>query len=105
MEALQKSDYLIFSVFLTYLKVYRKKKSEKLKSKVEKLREKERVDEILLKEDKSKEAGSSSGSGSGRNSPSVGDNGGNKTDAERRFEEIQKRRVRLSFFLSFFERN
>ena len=77
---------------LIKVQLFRKKKSEKSKSKIEKLREKERISESLLQHDQSQDVSTSAG-GSGRNSPSVGGSKGSKTEAERRFEEIQKRRV------------
>ncbi|TFK77354.1 DUF1754-domain-containing protein [Pluteus cervinus] len=59
-----------------------------------KSRELDKVKELLLKED---EAGSSSISGnsgtSGRNSPAVPASTPNKTEAEKRFEEVQQRRL------------
>ena len=72
----------------------RKSKSKSNPDK-EKEREREHVKELLLKEDDRKIG---SPSGSGRNSPAVGGSNSKKTEAERRFEETQKRRVRL--FLS-----
>ena len=72
--------------------VIRKKKSKsKSKPDNEKERERDRVKELLFKEDDAVKAGSSSSSS--RNSPAVGSSSDNKTDAERRFEEVQKRRV------------
>lgn len=41
----------------------------------------------------------SSPSGSGRNSPSISSGGSKKTDAERRFEEVKKERVSLTYGL------
>ena len=75
--------------------ICRKKKSDKSKSKTEKVLEHDRAREAVLKED-TEGATSSSGSGSHRGSPSIV--GGNKTEAERRFEEIQRRRVRNTTF-------
>jgi protein FAM32A len=66
----------------------RKKKKAKSKADDEKNRERDRVKELLLKEDDT-----GSPSGSSRNSPAVGGSDDKKTDAERRFEEVQKRRV------------
>ncbi|KAF9015628.1 hypothetical protein BDQ17DRAFT_1269593 [Cyathus striatus] len=69
-----------------------KKKKKKSKSKQEpseKEKEHERVKELLFKED----SGSNSPSGSGRNSPSIVGSSSRKTEAERRFEEVQKRRL------------
>lgn len=50
--------------------------------------------ELLLKEVEVEKAGSPSGSG--RNSPAIGGSSDKKTPAEKRFEEIQKKRVRTS---------
>jgi protein FAM32A len=69
----------------------RKKKKAKSKADDEKNRERDRVKELLLKEDDTVKTGSPSGSS--RNSPAVGGSNDKKTDAERRFEEVQKRRV------------
>jgi len=68
----------------------RKKKSKPGKNESEREREKDRVKELLKQQDKS------SPSGSGRNSPAMGgsESSSRKTDAERRFEEVQKKRVR-----------
>lgn len=71
-----------------------KKSKSKTKPDTEKDRERDRVKELLFKEDDSVKAGSPSGSG--RNSPAIGESGRKKTDAERRFEEVQKRRVRAA---------
>jgi protein FAM32A len=77
---------------ITYL-LHRKKKSKsKAKPDDEIERERNRVKELLLKEDDTSKTGSPSGSG--RSSPAIGGSNGKKTDAERRFEEVQKRRVR-----------
>ncbi|KAF5368449.1 hypothetical protein D9758_002270 [Tetrapyrgos nigripes] len=68
----------------------KKKKSSTSKTKedVERARERERVKQLLLKDDSDQP----SPSGSGRNSPAVGSSSG-KTEAERRFDEVQKRRL------------
>lgn len=79
--------------------IIRKKKS-KSKSKLDdvKERDRERVKEFLLSEDIDSTPGSASGSN--RASPSLSNGNERKTDAERRFEEAQRRRV--SFRLMFF---
>ncbi|TFK56660.1 DUF1754-domain-containing protein [Heliocybe sulcata] len=67
-----------------------KKKKKSSKSKADKERQLERLREARLK----KEAvTSSSPAGSSRNSPAVGGSNDRKTEAERRFEETQKRRM------------
>lgn len=80
--------------------IFRKKKS-KSKSKLDdaKERDRERVKELLLSEDVGSAPGSASGSN--RASPSLSNGNDGKTDAERRFEEAQRRRVsfRLVFHL------
>jgi protein FAM32A len=70
----------------------RKKKSKsKPQPDNEKDRERDLVKELLLKDDDTVQTGSPSGSG--RSSPAVGGSSVKKTEAERRFEEVQKRRV------------
>ncbi|KAL0951535.1 hypothetical protein HGRIS_008219 [Hohenbuehelia grisea] len=71
--------------------VVKKKKKSKSKPKhdSEVDRERERVKELLFKEDKDPQ----SPSGSGRNSPATGGSSDRKTEAEKRFEEVQKRRL------------
>ncbi|KIK70713.1 hypothetical protein GYMLUDRAFT_65926 [Collybiopsis luxurians FD-317 M1] len=64
----------------------KKKKSKSSSSTSEKARERERVKELLLQDD----VDTSSPGGSGRNSPAAGSS---KTEAERRFEEVQKQRL------------
>lgn len=54
-------------------------------------RERERVKELLFQEDDALKTPS----GSGRNSPATDGSASRKTEAEKRFEEVQKRRVRL----------
>ncbi|KAF9225450.1 DUF1754-domain-containing protein [Gyrodon lividus] len=73
--------------------IVKKKKKSKLKSKVDdgKGRERERVKELLLSEDVDSTPGSTSGSN--RASPSLSSSNDRKTDAERRFEEVQRRRL------------
>ncbi|KZT30829.1 DUF1754-domain-containing protein [Neolentinus lepideus HHB14362 ss-1] len=70
--------------------VKKKKKSSKSQSKLDKERDLERLREARLKDEAVK---SSSPSGSNRNSPAVGGSNDKKTEAERRFEETQKRRM------------
>ncbi|KAF5388610.1 hypothetical protein D9757_004647 [Collybiopsis confluens] len=65
----------------------RKKKSKTSSSASEKARERERVKELLLQDS---DVHSPSPGGSGRNSPAAGSS---KTEAERRFEEVQKERL------------
>ncbi|KDQ63281.1 hypothetical protein JAAARDRAFT_168940 [Jaapia argillacea MUCL 33604] len=72
--------------------VKKKKKSSKSQARHDKERELERQREARLKEDE-EEAKSGSPSTSSRNSPAVGGSNDRKTDAERRFEETQKRRL------------
>ncbi|EPQ60417.1 DUF1754-domain-containing protein [Gloeophyllum trabeum ATCC 11539] len=71
--------------------VKKKKKSSKSKSKVDQERELERLREARLKEEVVKS--SSPAAGSSRNSPAIGGSSDRKTEAERRFEETQKRRM------------
>ncbi|KAJ3829820.1 hypothetical protein EV361DRAFT_876453 [Lentinula raphanica] len=71
-----------------------KKKKKKSKgsnstSSSEKARERERVKELLLQDD----VDVSTPGGSGRNSPAAGSSKSSKTEAERRFEEVQKQRL------------
>ncbi|KAF9074804.1 hypothetical protein BDP27DRAFT_1315997 [Rhodocollybia butyracea] len=70
-----------------------KKKKKKTKTtnsaSSDKARERERVKELLLQDD----VDTSSPGGSGRNSPAAGGSKSSKTEAERRFEEVQKRRL------------
>ncbi|KAH7908003.1 hypothetical protein BJ138DRAFT_1091930 [Hygrophoropsis aurantiaca] len=77
--------------------VVKKKKKSKSKStsKSEVDAERDRVKELLFAEDINTEGRSPSASGSGRNSPAASGSKANdrKTDAERRFEEVQKRRL------------
>ena len=75
--------------------ILRKKKS-KPKSKLDDVKERdcERVRELLLSEDIGSTPGSASGSN--RASPSPPNGNEKKTDAERRFEEAQRRRVSFS---------
>ncbi|OAX43037.1 DUF1754-domain-containing protein [Rhizopogon vinicolor AM-OR11-026] len=56
-----------------------------------KARERERVKEFLFKEEA--ELANGSPSGSNRDSPALSGNNDRKTDAERRFEEAQRRRL------------
>ncbi|KAJ7207384.1 hypothetical protein B0H12DRAFT_1330241 [Mycena haematopus] len=67
-----------------------KKKKKKSKHKQETL-ERERVKELRLREEAA--ASKSSTPGSGRNSPAPSGSSDRKTDAERRFEEAQRRRL------------
>ncbi|KAE9400614.1 DUF1754-domain-containing protein [Gymnopus androsaceus JB14] len=67
----------------------KKKKSKTSNPNSEKDRERERVKELLLQD----EIASSSPGGSGRSSPAAGGSKSSKTEAERRFEEVQKRRL------------
>ncbi|GBE77730.1 hypothetical protein BKA93DRAFT_757808 [Sparassis latifolia] len=73
--------------------IVKKKKSSKSKSKEkEKIAERERLKEVelLLREE---EAKAESPSGSSRNSPALGSSSDKKTAAEKRFEEVQKKRL------------
>ena len=85
---------------INYFEIRKKKSKSKSNPDKEKEREREHIKELLLKEDDYK---TGSPSGSGRNSPAVGGSNSKKTEAERRFEEIQKRRVRS--FLSNVDRS
>lgn len=79
---------------LTLSQITRKKKS-KSKPKLDdvKERDRERAKELLSTEDIGSTPGSASGSN--RASPSLSNGNERKTDAERRFEEAQRRRVSL----------
>ncbi|KAJ7925963.1 DUF1754-domain-containing protein [Mycena leptocephala] len=67
-----------------------KKKKKKSKQKESEL-ERERVKELRLREEAA--ASKSSLPGSGSNSPAPSGSSDRKTDAERRFEEVQRRRL------------
>ncbi|KAF8973532.1 hypothetical protein BDZ97DRAFT_2053315 [Flammula alnicola] len=70
--------------------VKKKKKKSKVKSEPPtKDQDLERVKELLSQQDDK----DGSPSGSGRNSPAVASSSTRKTEAERRFEEVQKRRL------------
>ncbi|KAN0100312.1 hypothetical protein V8E55_000296 [Tylopilus felleus] len=73
--------------------IVKKKKKSKSKSKLDDVKEldRERVKELLSSEDISSTPGSASGSN--RASPSLSSKNDRKTDAERRFEEAQRRRL------------
>ncbi|KAG8219507.1 DUF1754-domain-containing protein [Butyriboletus roseoflavus] len=73
--------------------IVKKKKKSKSKSKLDdvKERDRERVKELMLSEDIGSTPGSASGSNRASPSPSNGNE--RKTDAERRFEEAQRRRL------------
>ncbi|RDB29069.1 Protein FAM32A [Hypsizygus marmoreus] len=68
-----------------------KKKKKKSKSKVDSERDKERqrVKDLLFREEEDSKAPS----GSERNSPAASSSASKKTEAEQRFEEVQKRRL------------
>ncbi|KAJ6604840.1 hypothetical protein DFH09DRAFT_1123922 [Mycena vulgaris] len=68
-----------------------KKKKKKSKQKQESELERERVKDLLFREEA--EALKSSLPGSGTNSPAPGGSSDRKTDAEKRFEEVQRRRL------------
>ncbi len=73
----------------------KKKKSKSSKTDSDRARERERIKE-LVEQDEAQLVPSGSNAGSGRNSPAT--TSSRKTDAERRFEEIQRERVsRLGF--------
>jgi protein FAM32A len=76
----------------------RKKKKTKTTNVAEPDRELDPVKASLLEEDTRK---AESPEGSGRNSPSVSGGNPKKTEAERRFEEVQKRRVRNADLQNF----
>lgn len=81
-------SYPISPIFaLTYVRKKKKSKTEPSKSDVDRARERERVRELLLQD----EAGTGSGNGSDSNAASTSSR---KTEAERRFEEVQRERVR-----------
>lgn len=86
--------------------ISRKKKSKSKsnpQSDSAKDRERERVKELLFKEDAELAIGSASGSN--RDSPAIpGNNNDRKTDAERRFEEAQRRRVSIPIEIKLFEK-
>ncbi|KAF9459831.1 hypothetical protein BDZ94DRAFT_1224188 [Collybia nuda] len=69
--------------------VKKKKKKSKAKQNTEKDYERERVKELLFQEEESHKTPSSSG----RNSPATSGSSSRKTEAEKRFEEVQKRRL------------
>ncbi|OJA19544.1 carbomoyl phosphate synthetase large subunit [Rhizopogon vesiculosus] len=75
--------------------IVKRKKKSKSKSNPQsdsgKDRERERVKELLFKEEA--ELVNGSPSGSNRDSPALSGNNDRKTDAERRFEEAQRRRL------------
>ncbi|KAJ8597626.1 putative C31G5.21 protein [Rhizopogon salebrosus TDB-379] len=75
--------------------IVKRKKKSKSKSNPQsdsaKDRERERVKELLFKEEA--ELANGSPSGSNRDSPALPGNSDRKTDAERRFEEAQRRRL------------
>ncbi|KAF8560031.1 DUF1754-domain-containing protein [Imleria badia] len=73
--------------------IVKKKKKSKSKSKLDDVKERdpERVKELLSSEDVGSAPGSASGSN--RGSPSLSNGNERKTDAERRFEEAQRRRL------------
>lgn|ERR1700722_256598 len=76
--------------------IARKKKKSKSKGTnvdVELDREREQVKKVLSGEDEPRKSKSGSPSTSSRNSPGAGTNGTRKTEAEKRFEQVQKRRV------------
>lgn len=84
-------SHRLSSLCLDRLKLARKKKKSKSKHDNERDRERTRVKELLFKED---EDSTTTPTGSnGRNSPAVSSSSDRKTDAERRFEEVQKQRV------------
>ncbi|KAJ7361557.1 DUF1754-domain-containing protein [Mycena olivaceomarginata] len=68
-----------------------KKKKKKSKHKQETELDRDRVKELRLREEAA--ASKSSAPGSGSNSPAPGGSSDRKTDAERRFEEVQRRRL------------
>ncbi|KAF8140599.1 DUF1754-domain-containing protein [Boletus edulis] len=72
------------------VKKYKKSKSKAKPDDVKEL-DRERVKELLLREDNGSAPGSASGSN--RASPSLSNGNDRKTEAERRFEEAQRRRV------------
>lgn len=73
---------------------HRKKKKSKPKSDAPtKTEDLERMKDLLSQTD-DKEATTT---GSGRNSPALASSSSRKTEAERRFEEVQKRRVSFAF--------
>lgn len=74
--------------------LHRKKKKSKPKSEAStKAEELERMKDLLSQTD-DKEITTT---GSGRNSPALASSSSRKTEAERRFEEVQKRRVSFAF--------
>ncbi|KAF7339317.1 hypothetical protein MSAN_02145300 [Mycena sanguinolenta] len=70
-----------------------KKKKKKSKHKEETEQDRERVRELLLREEVAASASKSSTPGSGSNSPAPSGTSDRKTDAEKRFEEVQRRRL------------
>ncbi|KAK7058378.1 hypothetical protein VNI00_002012 [Paramarasmius palmivorus] len=70
--------------------VKKKKKKSKSKTGAEEDRELKRAKELLLQDDADL---SLKASGSGRNSPAASSSKNSKTEAEKRFDEVQKRRL------------
>lgn len=82
---------------------FRKKKKSKAKedkSDIELAAKKEQIKERLKTNHNSLEQ--SNDSGSDRNSPALQGSSSKKTEAERRFEEVQRERVRLALFFRLF---
>ncbi|KAF9041720.1 DUF1754-domain-containing protein [Hymenopellis radicata] len=69
----------------------KKKKSKSSKSDSDRARERERIKELVEQDEAQLVVPSGSNAGSGRNSPAT--TSSRKTDAERRFEEIQRERL------------
>lgn len=69
----------------------RKKKSSKAQADAEQALERERVKELLLRDDDAAKKGSPSGSA--RDSPAPGGGNDRRTEAEKRFEAAQRERV------------
>lgn len=92
--ALWKSKSFTFVNLICIDKYTRKKKKSKSKTEIS-IKDQD-VKELLFQKN---EDNDNVPSGSGRNSPAVSSNSSRKTEAEKRFEEAQKRRVR--FLISY----
>lgn len=69
--------------------IRRKKKKSKVKSELSNGQDLKAVEDLVSKTDDK----NNSASGSNRNSPALAASSSHKTEAEKRFEEVQKRRV------------
>lgn len=94
-ESLKSAYFIAVLDSFSQVHLLRKKKKAKAKPETsEQDQERERVKALLFEEDDSEKKPS----GSGRSSPAIMGNSSRKTEAEKRFEEAQKRRVYLCPF-------